>query len=157
MIWDVLTLMWRYCNVVSLLQDKYVLAAMILLTAVCVWHAVTSVIISDVGDTIETVALVFFLGTYFMFNLIFVVRIYMLVSTVIVCYRYEIEMWKFGTWWCHMEKLYALPNLCEGNPPVTSRFPIQRSVFDFCKPDQTVEPTIELSVILSSTLASMWH
>ena len=65
----------------SLLQDKYVLAAMILLTSVCAWHGVTTITGSDHGQLIDMIALITFAVLYLAFNAVFALRIWMKVST----------------------------------------------------------------------------
>ena len=73
-------------------QDKYVLAAMILLSGVCAWHGLTPFLPIAENDLkssnrLELGALLFFVAGYVTFNLIFVLRIYMMVSMlVIVCH-----------------------------------------------------------------------
>ena len=68
---------------------------MILLTSVCVWHGITTAIKfdkvkdengklveSETGVLVENIALGTLAGLYFMFNLIFVIRIYSVVSNL---------------------------------------------------------------------------
>ena len=58
---------------------------MILLTSVCIWHGITTAIKfpenSEQGKILENIALGTLAGLYFLFNLIFVIRIYSVVST----------------------------------------------------------------------------
>lgn len=72
-------------KILTFFQDKYVLAAMILLTSVCIWHGITTAIKfpekSEKGEILENIALGTLAGLYFLFNLIFVIRIYSVVST----------------------------------------------------------------------------
>ncbi|XP_074660144.1 cys-loop ligand-gated ion channel-like [Tubulanus polymorphus] len=63
--------------------DKYVLASMIMLNVVCVWHAIIGSIAKAVGienkkkaRDIETGVLCFLIGFYFLYNLAFSIRIY---------------------------------------------------------------------------------
>ena len=63
------------------------------------------------------------------------------------------------SWWCHgMEMLSVLLALCEGNPLVTGGFPSQRASnaqlwsFLFCKLEQAVEQTMELTVICDAMM-----
>ena len=61
---------------------------MILLTSVCIWHGITTAIKfpenSEQGEILENIALGTLAGLYFLFNLIFVIRIYSVVSTAII-------------------------------------------------------------------------
>ena len=57
---------------------------MILLTSVCIWHGITTAVKykegSKEGEMLENIALGTLAGLYFLFNLIFVIRIYSVVS-----------------------------------------------------------------------------
>ena len=63
---------------ISLFQDRYILAAMVMLTVICVWHGLQTKI--DAADKKDYVALVVLAGLYLLYNLQFFIRILLVVS-----------------------------------------------------------------------------
>jgi hypothetical protein len=89
----------RRCR--STLQDKYVLLAMIMLTLVCVWHGITTLLVLyDVNNIklYDVIALCAFGLLYFLFNAIFLLRIYMKVFHFI--YRHAMMTTVFQLYVC---------------------------------------------------------
>ncbi len=70
---------------------------MILLTTVCIWHGLTTAIVleDEPGQIVENIALGTLVGLYFLFNLIFVIRIYSVVisfSFFTECERKRVDL-----------------------------------------------------------------
>uniref|UniRef100_K1QX27 Cys-loop ligand-gated ionic channel n=1 Tax=Magallana gigas TaxID=29159 RepID=K1QX27_MAGGI len=65
-------------------MDKYLLAAMIMLSAVCVWHALVTVVKETIADKAETIVLISLGIIYVIYNVGFLIIIYLYVrrSTV---------------------------------------------------------------------------
>ena len=65
-------------------QDKYLLASMIMLSAVCSWHAIVTTLLYDrsLADRVETIVLTVLGIVYLLFNVGFVIIIYLFVSWV---------------------------------------------------------------------------
>ncbi|KAK2162475.1 hypothetical protein NP493_1519g00030 [Ridgeia piscesae] len=58
--------------------DKYVLATLIILVLVCAWHGLaTKIPFGESGDFIDNFVFFGFLGLYFFFNVVFIIRLYM--------------------------------------------------------------------------------
>lgn len=64
----------------SIFQDKYLLAAMIMLSAVCVWHALVTVVQETIADRAETIVLIALGVIYVIYNVGFLIIIYLYVS-----------------------------------------------------------------------------
>jgi uncharacterized protein YhhL (DUF1145 family) len=62
------------------LQDKYLLAAMIMLASVCVWHAIVTTLPQPYQDEVETYVLIILSVIYFIYNIGFLIVIYLFVS-----------------------------------------------------------------------------
>ncbi|XP_070187244.1 cys-loop ligand-gated ion channel-like isoform X2 [Littorina saxatilis] len=60
-------------------MDKYLLASMIMLSAVCVWHAIVTTLLFDrsLADEVETIVLTVLGVVYLLFNVGFVIMIYL--------------------------------------------------------------------------------
>ena len=74
-------------------------------------------------------------------------------------------VWHDVVWRHRMETHSALLVLCEGNPPTTDKFFLQRASISkvalwcclWCAPEQTVEQTVELLLILDDITVMMWR
>lgn len=58
-------------------MDKYLLAAMIMLSAVCVWHALVTVVKETIADKAETIVLISLGIIYVIYNVGFLIIIYL--------------------------------------------------------------------------------
>ncbi|XP_048778751.1 cys-loop ligand-gated ion channel-like isoform X2 [Ostrea edulis] len=58
-------------------MDKYLLAAMIMLSAVCVWHALVTVVQETIADRAETIVLIALGVIYVIYNVGFLIIIYL--------------------------------------------------------------------------------
>nr|XP_022322508.1 uncharacterized protein LOC111123990 isoform X2 [Crassostrea virginica] len=58
-------------------MDKYLLAAMIMLSAVCVWHALVTVVKETIADRAETIVLIVLGIIYVIYNVGFLIIIYL--------------------------------------------------------------------------------
>ena len=79
-------------------EDKYLLASMIMLSAVCSWHAIVTTLLYDrsMADKVETIVLTVLGVVYLLFNVGFVIIIYLFVSALFCRLVYEI-VW-VGVW-----------------------------------------------------------
>ena len=64
-------------------QDKYLLAAMIMLSTVCVWHAIVTTLPEESRDKVEVYVLTILAVIYFIYNIGFLIVIYLFVSIVL--------------------------------------------------------------------------
>lgn len=67
-------------------QDKYLLTSMVMLAVICAWHGVVSILDERAGnaDKIEMIVLIVFGLIYILYNVGFVIVIYLFVSNEVV-------------------------------------------------------------------------
>lgn len=66
-------------NYFSFSQDKYLLASMVMLSAVCTWHAIVTTL-GNHADRTESIVLTILGVVYILYNIGFVIVIYLFVS-----------------------------------------------------------------------------